>query len=166
MTTTVSLEIAKYEQLLTNLQILATLQPFDKLNTTSGSTFYIDNTSYYQGVIRYYYGSSRTHTITALQTLENDLHSFMTSHNFPLLLTILPISNSKHIRTKKLEQRRLRQLIHPSLSRLYTSILSILPTAISGLTNLISTYNGDATTQDAITTIINSFYTLLPMITL
>jgi hypothetical protein len=137
--------------ILANLAIIASLKPGDKLNTTTPQ-YYIDTSSYYQCIIRYYYGSNRTSTIDNLQALITAVTAFIGKIGADNIVLLLHppdhIGNKKRLRRRRHRYRALRRLLGIACINSICILHKILDGAVNGLTNLAETYKTDAVCYD------------------
>ena len=146
--------------LLKNLEILAQLQLYDKLNTND-EILYIDAGYMLQCLVRYYYGCNRSNTIKRLGDICTEIETFFSSNEISSstireLITppVFP-GNSKNMRAKKLKYRAKIRSIPVEVQEMGKKLLAILPGVIVGLNNLSETYSVDSTARDGISSIID-----------
>ena len=152
--------------LLKNLEILAQLQLYDKLNTND-EILYIDAGYMLQCLVRYYYGCNRSNTIKRLGDICTEIETFFSSNEISSstireLITppVFP-GNSKNMRAKKLKYRAKIRSIPVEVQEMGKKLLAILPGVIVGLNNLSETYSVDSTARDGISSIIKRIETVL-----
>ena len=152
--------------LLKNLEILAQLQLYDKLNTND-EILYIDAGYMLQCLVRYYYGCNRSNTIKRLGDICTEIETFFSSNEISSstireLITppVFP-GNSKNMRAKKLKYRAKIRSIPVEVQEMGKKLLAILPGVIVGLNNLSETYSVDGTTRDGISSIIKRIEAVL-----
>ena len=154
------------QSLLKNLEILAQLQLYDKLNTND-EILYIDAGYMLQCLVRYYYGCNRSNTIKRLVEICTEIETFFSSNEISAatireLITppVFP-GNSKNMRAKKLKYRAKIRSIPLEVQEMGKKLLAILPGVIVGLNNLSETYSVDSTTRDEISSIIKRIEAVL-----
>ena len=152
--------------LLKNLEILAQLQLYDKLNTND-EILYIDTGYMLQCLVRYYYGCNRSNTIKRLVEICTEIETFFSSNDISAdtireLITppVFP-GNSKNMRAKKLKYRAKIRSIPLEVQEMGKKLIGLLPSVIVGLNNLSETYSVDGTTRDGISSIIKRIEAVL-----
>lgn len=117
------------ERLMTNLRVLGKLGPGFKINT-KGRYLKLDDTTYWQGVTRWYRGDSR-------DTMYEKVHTSVTSVNKLLTLLLEDIRVAPDIQN---------EFYGDCTPRVFMGILGdVLESAKLGLDNLKDTYENDPT---------------------